>query len=454
MIRLLLVLLLTGLALAQPPVQQALDQLEASPMAPVSPLPAPAGPLSLEAALSEAAANSPAVREAEARVQEAVYGVDEAQAPGKPRMDFSAGYQYLTPTLSFSGLPVVVNNNYEFAVGLQQTLADFGRLHWATATAELRRLSFSEEVRRQREELELQVRQAFAGLLFARQSLEVTRDLVNARKAHVEVVEKRLKVGTVPRYDLLSSQAVLAQAEEQLVNAQSQESLARSRLLMLLGRPLDQPLELTAWGSESWKLPDLAEGSARALQQRPELTSLNWAVEAARARVHLEESQDNPALSFATRYAQRNETAFQNSSLWSAGVLFSVPLFDGGTSEARANQAEAVVVQLSESQEKLRRLVALEVQESYQQLVTASEQLRLSAARLEQTTEGLRIARLRYETGVSINQEVLDALSAQSQARLDCHRAELALRSGQARWLRVCSLSQSRAVEPAQTRLP
>ncbi|MCE7872945.1 TolC family protein [bacterium CPR1] len=434
MIRLLLVLLLTGMALAQLPD----SGLEATP----------ASPLSLEAALSEAAGNSPAIREAEARVQEAIYGVDEAGAPGKPRVDFSAGYQYLTPTLSFSGLPVVVNNNYEFAVGLQQTLADFGRLHWATASAELRQRSLTEKVRRQKEDLAMQVRQAYAGLLFARQSLTVASDLVAAQKAHVQVVETRLKAGAVPRYDMLSSQAALARAEEQLVTARSQESLARQRLLMLLGRSLEQPLELADWPAEM-ALPDLAEGATRALVERPELTALNWAVEAARARVHLEESQDNPALSFATRYAQRNETAFQNSSLWSAGVLFSVPLFDGGASEARANQAEAVVVQLGESQEKLRRLVALEVQESYQQLLTASEQLRLSSARLEQTTEGLRIARLRYQTGVSINQEVLDAESAQSQARLDRHRAELALRSGWARWLRVCSVNAGPAVEPA-----
>lgn len=400
-----------------------------------------AQPLTVDQALVEAEANSPALREAEARVQEAVYGVDEAGTGGNPRVGLSAGYQFLTPRLDFQSpggpLPIVVNHNYEFAVSLQQTLADFGRLHWSTASAELRRQSLQEEVRRQRDELRAQVRQACAGLWLAGQSRQVADQLVASRQAHVELVDKKFQAGAVARYDLVSSQAALAEAREQQVTAASQEVVARAQLLMLLGRPMDQTVELAPPEEPAACEPDLATAVQQAQERRPELTSVNKAVEAAQARVRLEQSMDNPTLSFETRYAQRTETAFQTGSFWSTGLLFTVPLYDGGVSEARTGQAEAVVVQLEQSREKLRRLVGLEVQEAYQGLLTARQQQSLARARLEQTTEGLRIARLRYQTGVSVNQEVLDAESRFSQSQLGLRQAEYQLRVARARWSKV-----------------
>ncbi len=394
-------------------------------------------PLTVEQAVREAEANSPALREAEARVQEAVYGVDEAGSAGRPRVGLTAGYQFLTPTLDFQSptgsLPIVVNHNYEFAVSLQQTLADFGRLHWSTASAELRRQSLQEDVRRQRDELRAQVRQACAAVWLSGQSREVADQLVASREAHVEVVGKKFRAGAVARYDLVSSQAALAEAKEQQVAAVSQETVARAQLTMLLGHPAELAPPEEAGG----EAPDLEAGLRQAEERRPELTSVNLAVEAARSKVRLEQSMDSPSLGFETRYAQRTATAFQTGSFWSTGLLLSVPLYDGGTSEARAGQAEAVVVQLEQSREKLRRLVALEVQEAYQQLITADQRQVLARARLEQTTEGLRIARLRYQTGVSVNQEVLDAESRFSQSQLGLREAEYQMRVARARWCKV-----------------
>ncbi|MEW6277191.1 MAG: TolC family protein [Candidatus Eremiobacterota bacterium] len=398
-----------------------------------------AEPLTVEAAIAEALANSPAVREAEARVEETRYGVDEADAQGNPQLSASAGYRYGTPTVSFQTLPVVVNHNYEFQVGLQQALATFGRLEWATATAELRRRSQEEGVRREREELRVQVRESFANLWFARESVEVARELVRARREHLQVVETRLKAGSVARYDQIASRAAAAEAEDRLVQAVSQEALARAQLLMLLGRPLDGELELAGVFQPEEGLPDPTAATERALVRRPELTALNLAVEAAQARVHLEESQDNPLLSFSTQYSVRNATAFQTDTFWSTGVLLSIPLFDGGTSAARAGQARAVVTQLEQSRERLQRLVRLEVQQTFQLLFTAGERRHLALARLEQTAEGVRIARLRYQAGVSTNQEVLDAETAHSQSLLDLRRTELDRRVAWARWERATS---------------
>lgn len=398
--------------------------------------------LDLAQARRQALEASPTVRRFQARIDEARFKVDEAEVPGRPRLEFSARYTRLTPPLSFNfpglaPLSVIVTDNFATGVGLEQAIATFGRLHWGTLAAELAEKSAREELRRERELVWQRVALAYGRYLYSQEAQQVSTARVLAREAHLRQVELLFQAGKAARYDILVSQTRLAEDRQRQELADQQTRLSRSQLLVLLGQPDSTQVELEPVPLPGEPTQTLTQGLTRAFEQRPELAALNWAVESARARVGFEESQSNPTLGFQTRYEQRTPTSFSPDRQWSVGLLFSVPLYDGGLAEARTGQAQAVVRQLEEGQEELRRQVRLEVEQAQVNLASAWRRIDVARAQLEQATEAARLAELRFTSGLSPQLETLDAQTRLGEARLSLAEAREAYREASWDWERV-----------------
>lgn len=413
-------------------------------------LTAAAQPLTLAQVRQRALQVSPTLRRFQARIDEARFKIDEAEVPGRPRVDFTARYTRLTPPLSFSlpglssPLSVIVTDNFSASVGLEQAIATFGRLHWGTLAAELSEKSAREELRREQELLEHRAALLYGRYLYAREVLQVASARVAAREAHLKNVELLFRSGKAARFDVLVAQTRLAEDRDGQELADQQLRLSRSQLLVLLDQPEGTELALEPLSEPA--APPTQDGLALALARRPELAALTWAVESARARVSFEESQSNPTLNFATRYEQRTPTDFSPDRQWMVGVVFSVPLYDGGLGEARTGQARSVVTQLEESLDELRRQVKLEVEQARLNLDSAWRRLEVSRVRVEQASEAARLAELRFRTGVATQVETLDAQTRLGEARLAQAESWEAYREALWDWERVVS----RAPAPPQ----
>ena len=64
-----------------------------------------------------------------------------------------------------------------------------------------------------------------------------------------------------------------------------------------------------------------------------------------------------------------------------------------------------------------REKVELEIRQDYLSVFAAKEQIRAAEATVEQAEEAYKIATIRYQSGVGINLDVLDAQLALSQAK-------------------------------------
>ncbi|MBM3457628.1 MAG: TolC family protein [Armatimonadetes bacterium] len=95
----------------------------------------------------------------------------------------------------------------------------------------------------------------------------------------------------------------------------------------------------------------------------------------------------------------------------------TIPLWDGGVSRARTQQARAEVEQADAQMRTARLQVEEEVRRSWTDQQEAVERRRAAAANTLQAREALRIARVRYEAGLAQNVEVTDAQVALTQAR-------------------------------------
>lgn len=407
----------------------------------------PAEPESLNLATSFelAVKNSPRLAELKAKIGEIQGRVDEAYVAAYPQLDFTAGYTRVEPQVigNFGPNPVIIQpaNNHQLALTLRQTIFSFGRLRWNTSAAELTRRSTEEEYRVELEQTFLDTARIYYDALLAARRLEVSEQRLQSQQAQKDQAEKLFARGTVARFDVLQAEAELSRVEQQVLESRNAARLSVDLLASKLGRPLDQGLKLSdSLPKELTKQNlELEAATSQALEKRPEMSVLRWAIEAGESRISAQDAGNAPSLDLQSQVINRNVTGFAPGTQWTTGLVFSVPLFDGGLSDARRDQAVKVVEQLRHSREGVERQIRLEVREIHYLLDNLREQHQVALKNLTQAREAQRVASLRYQEGFSTQVEWLAAQSAYSDAQQLVYQAERDYQVALARWNRAIS---------------
>lgn len=395
--------------------------------------------LTLSEAQQEALAHSPALREARAKQREARYKVDEAYTQAYPTVAINANGNRVTPPVIVDLAPgqsiaVSPEYNYNAQLVLRQTLYTFGRLKWSAAAAELNEKAVQAESSSREAQVLEEVTLAFYDALNSREAVQIAEDQVKARQAHLHDAIQLVEAGTAAQFDVKRDEAAFAQAQQQLLEAQNRANLARVRLFVLVDRP-DHGEVLEAAPPD---LPVPPAGDLEsALQNRPDLQASRWAVQAADARAHLAETQDAPNLGLQTDYTTRNATGFAQANQWTVGLSLQIPLFDGGLADARAGQAREVAEQLRALLEQGERNARLELESLRLEATNRRERIDVARRTIDSAAEALRIARLRYQNGLSTNVELLDAQAALTAAQQDLLNARYQYLQTLARWQRA-----------------
>jgi outer membrane protein TolC len=102
---------------------------------------------------------------------------------------------------------------------------------------------------------------------------------------------------------------------------------------------------------------------------------------------------------------------------WDASAALSLPLFDSGQTRGRVKQARADLESAREAEQQMHNLVMLEVRQAHLSILEAQERMRVAEKDVEQAREALRLAQIRYQSGISTSVEVTDAEVALAQSR-------------------------------------
>lgn len=303
-------------------------------------------------------------------------------------------------------LPVTLaerwNPAFTATLGLQIDIS--GAIRSASNQAEFRALAARIEIDRVRNQLFLDVRTAFFEVARAQGQAKVAAEQLAAVRQRLEDTRRFEQVGNVPKFDVVSAERDLAEAEQGLLAAQTNEELAKARLRIILGLAGDAPIELESSSTQATVSPD---GTLEALltdarRSRPELLELEATVEAARHGVYYARRSMLPSLSAGLSYTyQPNPGAFTLPRTTAATISLSIPLFDGGVAKARVAQAEAGKASAEADLEAAGEQVELQVRSAYLNLTQALARVRVADAALLQAQEAYRLAQLRYGIGVS-----------------------------------------------------
>lgn len=384
--------------LVGPPAPVTAPVLRSEPLPPA---------LTLEQALEEAAARSPAIVAARAEVEAARARLRQAGVRFNPEL--SVDVENFAGTGPFSGL-----SGTETTVSINQRLDLSGRRRARVSAAEAGLAAQELRLAIAEADLAQAVREQFATAVAARERLRLARENEERARELARIAGVLVDAGREPPLRGVRARSVAAQAAATLRAAEAAEEAARRTLASLFG--VDTPPRAVTGGLGNIRPTDIAP------RQTLEARLATAEIALAEAEVGQERAARRLDPSIGIGIRRLEETGDQ---AFVAGFSMPLPIFDKNRGNIEAAQAD---VRSAEAQ--LNNVVA----QASARINNARANLAASDARVEaleqaaipEAGEALRLAQLAYQAGKIDLIELLDAQEAFAFAQTELIEARLA----------------------------
>jgi multidrug efflux system outer membrane protein len=393
---------------------------------------------SLETFVDEAFKSNADLVVAAARVDEARAVLGEAQSFLLPSVDAqgSASRQRISTRTAVAppGVPREYSS-YRGTLNVSYELDLFGRLR-AGAEAARAELAASEASRDAvRLALAAQVAKSYYALRSFEAQVRLTRQTLELREEALGLQRKRRNAGVIGDYELRQLEAEAAAARAQLPGLEQSREREEVALQVLLGRSPKAIFESDlsrAEGQDDRLVPPVVPGGlpSELLLRRPDLVEAERRLAAANARIAVARAEMFPSIAL-TGFLGSESASLSNlfsgpAGVWQIAAAVTQPIFSGGRLEARTEGAQARERALVAQYQQAVRTAFGEVRNALVAQRRAREIYDAETERANALAETLRLARLRYQSGIASQLEVMDAerglLDARA-ARIDALRA-------------------------------
>ena len=401
-------------------------------------LPPPASNLTLVAAKAYALRNNPRIRSAESTAEAAGSVVKEVRAARFPTVTgLATGAEAQKSTILAAGALTTSSLYSRFASGisLNQLVTDFGRTSSLTKSAELRREAQGSTGRAVREQVLLDVEQAYYQALGGNAALRAAQAAVNNREVTLRQIRALQESAMRSTLDVSFAEVALSQAQLEVYQAENIATEAQANLAAALGLDraetftlADEPMPATLESNPDTRIQ-------QALQQRPELKALSLTRDAAHTFADAEARLKLPTVSLlgAAGGIPAGDPRLPNTYS-AAGVNVNIPILNGGLFSARRAEAEQRAAAADSDVRSLAVQIAREVRVAWLEANTAARRMDVTSRLVAQATEAMRLAQTRYDAGlgsiVELSQAQLNQTSAEIQnatARYDYLTSRAAL---------------------------
>ncbi len=392
---------------------------------------APASTLSLEDCLKLALSRYPRLKALSARREASEALSEAARRALYPRLSWQYRYTRFRDRQKIvilgHDVPIssyeMVENNLLLEVPLFHGLSLRIKRRLAALEADISRV----EEDRGRQEIAYLVKEAYFSLLTARYRLKEAEKSVARLKAHLETVRAYYAEGLVAKHQVLASEVALSEAQHAFILAQNRLKIAKSRLNLLLDRPLEAPLSIAdVFEKSPPPLKPLKHYLELAQRLRPELKAARLACQKAREKIRLARAAYYPQIDLLGTYQRRGTDLLASQDpYWdreniSFALNLRLLLWDWGKRGREVAAARAAALAQEEALRELEKEVSLEVEEAYLSFTAAQKRLEVAKKALLQAEENFRLEKARFKEGLAESADVLDAEAflAASEARL------------------------------------
>ena len=294
-----------------------------------------------------------------------------------------------------------------------------------------------------RQDLLLQVSNAYWDLVAARRQLEVAQSSLGLGLDQVERNQRRLDVGLGTRVEVLQAEAEVAVRREQRLLAEVTVEQAGDMLKQLLFPGTDPelwesipvpttplPQELDTGGQPDWRSALLA-----AIEQRPDLRQARADIDAAQLQLARARSERLAGLDLSLSANARGDANSAGDSIeqitdldqptYTAALTYSMPIGNRVTKHAE-RAASISLRQARLTYDATEAQVAGLVRQAVRDVQYQAEAVRAALQSRELARQQLAAERARYEEGLSTNHQVLEFQQALAQTQSSERAARVA----------------------------
>ena len=427
-------------------------------------------PFSLEEAESVAEVNSPDLKALASQVDQAQSALRAEIARWYPNLSFNANrFPGTTSSQIYNRVsPGLVLQNGQTGYALQTITAMDASIRASWALIDPRRVPSIAAARDRYEkaknayliglrDLRLQVAQAYFDLQNADEQVRIGQESVRASLVSLRDAQARFRAGVATKLEVLEAQTQLSRDQQLLTQAlfgraagsltsAPGQAIARRVLAALL----DLPQNVTPTAKDAARvvgtwIPSLQESIVAAYAFREELDQILLDISIANSTANAELAGVQPRLSLfndlsfsrstGSSYADSQQFVVQNNQIiennaptstperqWRVdnafGINVSWDIFDGGRAKALYRQNKQRAQEETFNFARRRDQIRQEVELSFYELITNNRNITTTSNEVLSARESLRLARLRFQAGVTTQREVVDTQRDLTQAEV------------------------------------
>ncbi|WP_390130941.1 TolC family protein [Synechococcus sp. HIMB2401] len=402
-------------------------------------------PLTLEESLQLAEVNSPQLKAAASRVDQAKSGLRAAIAAWYPTVDLSAsGLPEYFKSYSYRNPDFVTNNE---TYGRQWRVNGSLQVSWdlinparvpqiAAARDRFERAGDSYLIALR--DLRLEVQTAYFALQQADEGVRIGQDSVKASLVSYRDARARFNAGVNTKLEVLEAETQLARDRNILTTNRRDQETQRRNLARVLGLPQDvTPTAATPARPLGLWEPTLQESIVAAYNYSEELDQLILDISINNSQANASLAAVQPVVRFVNSTSasrtegQNGQTSRSDIDMGdftygvqnSTALTASWRLFDGGRARAEYRRSKQAAEESRLNFARTRDQIRLQVERSFLGLRAAIQNIDTTATEVLSSQESLRLSQLRVQAGVGVQREVVNSQRDLTQAELKYARA-------------------------------
>lgn len=269
----------------------------------------------------------------------------------------------------------------------------------------------------------LSVQKTFYGVLFLKESLEITKASFENLKLNLKDTKALYNEGIVSEFDLLTVEVFVENMRPVVLDMENKLKTAKDGLKLVLG--VDQGEEIDVIGSFTYQTYDISNEEGlieEALKSNYDLQTLELKKQVDEAFVELDVSEYWPNVAAFGQYAfngSSDDWKFNTYSSATIGLNFTINLWQGNRTSNAVQQSTITYQQTEEQVKQLKDYTLLNVKSKIQDLKTVQSIIDVQNKNVEVAERSYQIAKVRYKEGVGSQLELQTADLALKQARLN-----------------------------------
>lgn len=393
--------------------------------------------LTLDDALKVAMGENISVKVADKEVKRTEYARKGTYASLFPQVDFSGAYQRAIKKqkmhMNMGGqemdIEVGVSNTWSTGFSAAMPLVNVQLWKAIQITGMDVELAV-EKAKGSRQDLIDQVQQSFYGVLLAKELYSVYKENYDNAKDNYNDVKAKYDAGLASKFEFLSAEVAMQNAEPNVFDAQNGIVLANWKLKAVLGIDLDQNIECAGSLSDyEGTVAGVASYENVSVENNSTLKQLNIQEEMLQKNYEMQLAKYYPTLAAQLSYnwVAMSENFKFSEYKWnpySTGALaLSIPIFAGGQKQNQLRQTRIQQEQLALQKEDAIRQLEVSVKQVLNSLETSLKQYEAAQKTIEGAQAGYEIAKKRYDVGSGTLLELQDAQLGLLQARLNVNQS-------------------------------